>query len=235
MAEIKSIAVLAYDRCSESDTIIPWEIMIGVAVYLKETAGEDIEVKLVALEEGPVTMQMGARVEPHAVLQDDDLYDVLYVPGGRGSGAATKNERILDTIRHHHVNGRFIGANCVGVGILQRAGILGKTPVTCSPPISRRLKEEGANVVEPRRMWLGAPEDRIWTTAGAASINAGTLAMVNHLFGDEVGHEMSMWFDTRAAEGYSLFGELGTELFAYPGAEAKIQDETADILLPPLH
>ena len=92
MAEIKSIAVLAYDRCSESDTIIPWEIMIGVAVYLKETAGEDIEVKLVALEEGPVTMQMGARVEPHAVLQDDDLYDVLYVPGGRGSGAASRGK-----------------------------------------------------------------------------------------------------------------------------------------------
>lgn len=234
MGDIKSIGVLAYDRCSESDTIIPWEILIGVAVYLKEKTGEDIEVKLVALEEGPVSMQMGAKVEPHAVLKDDDLYDVLYIPGGRGSGDATKNERILDTIRHHHVNGKFIGANCVGVGILQRAGILGKTPVTCSPPISKRLKEEGANVVEPRLMWLGAPEERIWTTAGAAAINAGTIAMVAHLFGEEVGKEMSMWFDTRGAIGYQLFQAEGHEYYAYPEAEAQLQEETADILLPPL-
>ncbi|MBF9070771.1 DJ-1/PfpI family protein [Streptacidiphilus fuscans] len=234
MTDIKTIGVLAYHRCSESDTIIPWEILTGVAVYLKNTTGEQLDVKLVALDEGSIEMQMGARVEPHAVLKNGDLYDVLYVPGGNGSGEATKDERVLDTIRHHYVNGKFIGSNCVGVGILQRAGVLGNTPVTCSPPITRRLKEEGANVVEPRRMWLGAPDQRIWTTAGASSINAGTVAMVNYLFGEEIGREMSMWFDTLGAVGADLFKNDGPEYYAYPEAEAALQDATADVLLPPL-
>jgi putative intracellular protease/amidase len=234
MTDIKTIGVLAYHRCSESDTIIPWEILTGVAIYLKNTTGEVLDVNLVALDEGDIEMQMGARVQPHAVLKSSDLYDVLYVPGGNGSGEATKDERVLDTIRHHYVNGKFIGSNCVGVGILQRAGVLGNTPVTCSPPITRRLKEEGANVVEPRRMWLGAPEQRIWTTAGASSINAGTVAMVNYLFGNEIGREMSMWFDTLGAVGADLFKNEGPEYFGYPAAEAALQDATADTLLPPL-
>ncbi|MFJ5230904.1 DJ-1/PfpI family protein [Kitasatospora sp. NPDC088391] len=234
MTDIRTIGVLAYHRCSESDTIIPWEILTGVAIHLKNTTGEQLDVKLVALKEGPIEMQMGAMVQPHEVLTDDVLYDVLYVPGGNGSGEATKDERVLDTIRHHYVNGRFIGSNCVGVGILQRAGILGSTPVTCSPPITRRLKEEGANVVEPRLMWLGAPEARLWTTAGASSINAGTVAMVAHLFGEEVGKEMSLWFDTLGAVGAQLFKNEGPEYYHYPAEEAALQDATADVLLPPL-
>ncbi|MEA2589933.1 MAG: hypothetical protein QOH66_2860, partial [Actinomycetota bacterium] len=173
---IRTVGVLAYHHCSETDTIVPWEILTGVAVYLDAMSKPKLEVKLVALEEGMVEMQMGSKVQPHAVLRDGDLYDVLYVPGGRGSGDATKNPRILDTIRYHYEQGKFIAANCVGVGILQRAGVLGNTPVTCSPPILRRLKEEGANVVDRRLMWLGVPEARLWTTAGASAINAGTVA-----------------------------------------------------------
>lgn len=234
MPDIRTIGVLAYHRCSESDTIIPWEILTGVAMHMDMQYGRKLDVKLVALEPGPVEMQMGARVEPQAVLRDGDLYDMLYVPGGNGSGVATKNQRVLDVIKNHFDNERFIAANCVGVGILQRAGVLGKTPVTCSPPISRRLKEEGANVIEPRTMWLGSPDDRMWTTAGASSINAGTVAMVAHLFGEDVGREMSMWFDTLGAVGNELFNLKGHEYYFYPQAEAALQDATADTLLPPL-
>lgn len=234
MLDIKTIGVLAYHRCSESDTIIPWEILSGVALYLSQKYDRKLEVKLVALEDGPIEMQMGARVQPHAILKDGDLYDMLYVPGGNGSGVATKNQRVLDVIKNHHDNGRFIAANCVGVGILQRAGVLGKTPVTCSPPISRRLKEEGANVIWPRTMWLGSPEDRMWTTAGASAINAGTVAMVAYIFGEEVGSEMSMWFDTLGLVGNELFNLKGRQYYFYPEAEAALQDATADTLLPPL-
>jgi putative intracellular protease/amidase len=238
MLDIKTIGVLAYHRCSESDTIIPWEILTGVALYANQKFNRKIEVKLVALEDalvdGLIEMQMGARVQPHAILKDGDLYDMLYVPGGHGSGVATKNQHVLGVIKNHHDNGRFIAANCVGVGILQRAGVLGKTPVTCSPPVSRRLKEEGANVVFPRTMWLGSPEDRMWTTAGASAINAGTVAMVNYIFGEEIGREMAMWFDTLGLVGNELFNLKGHQYYFYPEAEAALQAEQADILLPPL-
>lgn len=235
MPDIKTIGVLAYYRCSESDTIIPWEILTGAAMFLKNSYGQELDVSLVSVEDGLIEMQMGARVKPQEYLGDGTkLYDMLYVPGGNGSGVATKNQRVLDVIKNHHDNGKWIAANCVGVGILQRAGVLGQTQVTCSPPISRRLREEGANVISPRTMWLGSPDDRLWTTAGASSINAGTVAMASYLFGEKVGGEMAMWFDTMGAVGNELFNLKGHEYYFYPDAEAALQDATADTLLPPL-
>ncbi|MEA2590691.1 MAG: hypothetical protein QOD62_522, partial [Actinomycetota bacterium] len=55
-----------------------------------------------------------------------------------------------------------------------------------------------------------------------------------YLWGREIGTEMSMWFDTRGALGVALYDLDGPEYYFYPEAEAKLQDETADILLPPL-
>ncbi|WP_013334262.1 DJ-1/PfpI family protein [Gloeothece verrucosa] len=233
---IKTVGILAYHRCSESDTIVAFEVLRGVPVLLELLGRKDEapEVKLVALDDGPIELQMGSRVEPHAVLKDDDLFDVLYVPGGQGSGKAIADERVLNCIRRHKQQGKFIAANCVGVGIIHRAGVIGDAQVTCSPPVLRRLKEEGINVINPRTMWLGAPEHKLWTMAGGSSINAGTMALVNFLWGEEIGKELSMWFDSRCAVGYVLFTNEGPEYFLYPEAEKKIQDDTADNLLPPL-
>ena len=237
MNTIKTVGILAYHRCSESDTIVAFEVLRGVPVLLEllGRSNEAPEIKLVALEEGPIELQMGSMVQSQAVLQDDDLFDLLYVPGGQGSGQAIADERVLNCIRRHKEHGKFIAANCVGVGIIHRAGVIGDAWVTCSPPISRRLKEEGINVISPRTMWLGAPEHKLWTMAGGSSINAGTVALVNYLWGDEIGKELSMWFDTRCALGYNLFTTKGREYFLYPEAEKNIQDATADNLLPPLY
>lgn len=235
MRDIKTIGVLCYHRCSESDAIVPWELMTGVKVFKSMQGKPAPEVLLVALKEGPIEMQMGARVQPHKVLADDDLFDLLYVPGGQGSGDAIADPRVMDVIRRHKQAGKFIAANCVGVGIIHRAGVIGDAYVTCSPPVERRLREEGAKVISPRTMWLGAPEANLWTTAGSSAINAGTVAMIHYLFGDEVGKEMSMWFDTRGALGYKLFEIEGREYYHYPEAEAALQDATADMLLPPLN
>ena len=56
MRDIKSVGVLAYHHCSESDTIIPWEILTGVKVYLESEKKGQLDVKLVALKEGMVEM-----------------------------------------------------------------------------------------------------------------------------------------------------------------------------------
>lgn len=129
MRDIKTIGVLCYHRCSESDAIVPWELMTGVKVYKNMLGQPAPEVLLVALKEGPIEMQMGAMVQPHKVLADDDLFDLLYVPGGNGSGDAIADPRVMDVIRRHKQAGKFIAANCVGVGIIHRAGVIGDTYV----------------------------------------------------------------------------------------------------------
>ncbi len=239
-ALVRSIGVLAYDKVSEQDCLIPLEIFKGAALVLRgdvapwerEAAPEDLDVQLVSIERGVVTMQMGTQVVPDATLEDEVLYDILYVPGGVGSGELAKNERVLEVIRSHHTQGRVIAANCSGVGVIARAGILDGAPVTCVAAVARGLRNEGFNVPRTRRMWIGHPEDRVWTATGSYGINGSAVALVAHYLGREVGTIVSMMFDTLSGIGEVIFEVVGPEFYEHPALEESFQDLFEPMLLP---
>jgi len=230
MAQIDSIGILGYHHCSEQDTVTTWEILSGLAMVLDQN-GRKLDVKLLARKPGQIEMQMGLKVEPQGVL-GDELYDLFYVPGGVGTGEAGVDPKILNAVRRHYESGKIVASNCSGIGILHRAGILGKNPVTCIAAISRRLREEGVNVPQPRRMWIGLPEQRLWTTVGASGVHASTIALAAHYFGREVATTLSMMFDTYGALGEAIFQLQGPEFFFHPELESDFQDYWEDQLLP---
>lgn len=230
--EIKTIGILSYANCSEQDTITPLEIFKGAGMVL-EQHGSSLDVKLLTLEaEDHVTMQMGTKVIVDGTIAESDLYDILYVPGGVGSGAMTQNEKMLSTIRRHHEQGKVVASNCSGVGILHRAKILGDTPVTCVAAIVRRLRKEGANVPQPRRMWLGVPDARIWTTTGSSGVHGGAVGLVSHYFGKEIATPVSMMFDTLSAYGQYIYELEGPEYYFHPALETEFQGIWEQKLLP---
>ncbi len=240
MTNIESIAVLAYEKCSEQDTITPLEIFKGasmvvsgaIAPWQREVAPSKLDVKLVSLNPGVVTMQMGTQVIPDAALDDDRLYDIFYVPGGVGSGALATDDRVLKLIRRHHEEGKVVAANCSGVGVLARAGILGSAPVTCVAAVARGLRAEGINVPVGRRMWIGNPEERIWTATGSYGVNGSAVALVAHYLGREVGTIVSMMFDTLSGIGDAIFDEQGPEFYQHADLEESFQDYFQAMLLP---
>jgi putative intracellular protease/amidase len=190
-----------------------------------------VDMKLLGMQEGTIEMQMGTQVQSTAVL-DDTLYGLLYVPGGVGAGDASKDAQILETVRRHHAAGKIIATNCSGIAILHRAGILGDNPVTCIAAITRRLREEGENVPQPRRMWLGLPDQKLWTAVGASGVHGSTVAIIAHYWGREVGIPISMMFDTYGALGDQIFDLQGPEYYFHPELEAEFQGIWEDELLP---
>ena len=230
--DIKTIGIVSYENCSEQDTITPLEIFKGAAMVL-EQKGKSLEVKLLSLETADhVTMQMGTKVLVDGTLNEGDLYDILYVPGGVGSGAMTQNEKMLSAVRRHYEQGKVVASNCSGVGILHRAKILGDTPVTCVAAIERRLRKEGCNVPQPRRMWVGVPENRIWTTTGSSGVHGGAVGLVSHYFGHDVSQTVSMMFDTLSAYGQYIYELQGPEYYFHPELEAQFQGIWEQKLLP---
>jgi transcriptional regulator GlxA family with amidase domain len=240
MADIKSVAMLGYENCSEQDTITPLEIFKGASMVLERKlnplalAGdaETLDVKLVALGSGNVKMQMGTEVVPDAQLDDTTMYDLLYVPGGVGAGPMSEDETMLDVIRRHYEGGKIVASNCSGVGILFRAGILGDHPVTCVAAIARGLREHGANVPESRRMWVGIPDARLWTATGSYGVNGATVALVAHYFGRDVGTTLALMFDTMGGISETIFELEGPEFYRHPELEATFQDFWQPMLLP---
>jgi transcriptional regulator GlxA family with amidase domain len=132
----------------------------------------------------------------------------------------------------HYESGKVIASNCSGVGILFRAGILGKTGVTCVAAIARRLRQLGANVPQPRRMWIGAPDARIWTSSGSYGVHGGAVALVAHYFGREIATTIGMMFDTYGGLGEAIFELKGPEFYFHPEEEQAAQNFWEDQLLP---
>jgi putative intracellular protease/amidase len=239
MTAIESVAVVGYQACSEQDTVTPLEVFRATAMVLagqiapwkRADPPARLDVKLVTLKPGNITMQMGTQVVPDAVLDDGDLFDLLYVPGGMGSGAMSRSEALLEAIRRHAAAGKVIASSSSGVGIVFRSGILGTHPVTCQSSIARRLSREGANVVAPRPMWKGLPDAGIWTTTGSYGVNASTVALVSHYFGREIGTVVSMMFDTFGGIGKKIFDDVGPESHYHPEVELQFQDYFEPLLL----
>lgn len=240
MSNVQSIGVLGYEKVSEQDAITPLEIFKGaglvvsgqIAPWQRDVPATTLDVKFVGDKPGVVTMQMGTQVIPDAVLDDDQLFDVFYVPGGVGSGTVATDERLLDVIRRHHEEGKVVAANCSGVGILARAGILKDTPVTCVAAVARGLRAEGVNVPQARRMWIGRPEERIWTSTGSYGVHGGAVALVSHYLGREVGTIVSMMFDTMGGLGEVVFETAGPEFYQRVELETSFQDYFEAMLLP---
>ncbi len=237
---VESIGVLVYPDVSEQDSLAPTEIFKGAAMVLHgdiapwplEVAPEQLRVEVVSLDPGVVTMQMGTQVVPDRHLDSDTLYDILYVPGGIGSGAIAADDRVLRLIRRHHEEGRVVAANCSGVGVLARSGIADDLPLTSVAAIGRGLREEGFNAAETRRMWVGHPEARIWTIAGSYAVNGGTVAMVAHYFGRRVGTTVGMMFDTLSGIGEAVFEVIGPEFYVHAELESSFQDLFQSSLMP---
>jgi putative intracellular protease/amidase len=230
MTPIRSVLFLAYPDVSEQDLFAPWELLRNVAFSLARS-GQQLEVKLGSLEGGVVRTQMGARIETEHVAPGD-RFDLVYVPGGVGAGVLSSNPVALQLLRNHHAEGRWVAANCAGMAVLHRSGVLDGVEVTVPATLARRLPAQGTRVVSPRRAWQIVPQRRIFSAGGAATAHPSTIALVWHLFGEAQARELAANWDTHPLHGEALFALAGPVMNDDPATAAKVQDAWEDVFLP---
>lgn len=232
MKQIKTIGVIAYPKCGEQDTLTVLEILKSLAWLLDSQYKTSLSVKLLVLQPGNILMQMGTTVIPEGVYDGQELFDLLYIPGGMGSGEATKNKAMLDLITRHYQNDKVVATNCSGISILWRSGIIGNNLITAPATVSEKLQREGANLSNPRKMWIGLPDKRLWTSAGGSGVHGSTVALVIQYFGAEVGKIVAAMWDTLPLLGDQLLELQGPDYQSNPAYEKIVQDMMQEILLP---
>jgi putative intracellular protease/amidase len=216
---------------SEQDLLAAWELFRSLA-WTMSRHDKRLDVTLGSFEGGTITTHMGAKLESERTINPGDRFDLLYIPGGIGAGAASTNDTILEFVRAHHVEGRWVAANCVGVSVLHRAGVLAGLEVTAPATISRRLAALGTRVVTPRRAWVINPEARVFTAGGAATVHPSTIALVWHLFGADSARDLAATWDARPLHGDSLFSLFGPALIDDELAKRELQDSWEMMFLP---
>jgi len=231
MSPIKTVLFLAFPDAGEQDLLAPWELFRAHAWSMSDR-GEQLEVTLGSFTPGPIKTHMGATIATDRHIAPTDRFDLIYIPGGVGAGQAARDETVLQFVRDHHAEGRWVAGNCAGMGVLHRAGILDGVEVTAPATLSRRLQAEGTTITTPRRAWKIVPERRIFSAAGAASVHPSTIALVWHLFGDRAARELAANWDTLPLHGERLFALDGPEMNDEVDTRRVVQDTWEDLLLP---
>ncbi|MBE0429517.1 MAG: type 1 glutamine amidotransferase [Thermoleophilia bacterium] len=80
-------------------------------------------------------------------LVDQEDFDLLLIPGGKGPALLRQDERILDFVREFDREGKPIAAICHGPQVLVSAGVLKGRTATSYHSVVPELKEAGANFV----------------------------------------------------------------------------------------
>ena len=176
-----NVAIPIFDRLTALDAVGPYEVlsrMPGTTVHF------------IAAERGPKRTE----TEMLALLADrtlDDLPDpeVIVVPGGYGTRALMKDERMLGWLRRAHETSQWTTSVCTGSLLLAAAGILDGLEATTHWLALDVLAEYGATPVAGRRV---VEQGKVITAAGVSSGIDMALTLVDRIAGDSLAQAIQL-------------------------------------------
>lgn len=165
------IAILIYDGVQIIDHAAPWEVLGQYSLN---------EVFTVAKDTTPVTTFMGMRVLPSYGFADHPAPDVVVIPGG-DAGDARAEPEVIEWIRRHAGESRYVLGICSGVMLLAETGLLEGRRATTFYNLLDDLADEhpGTTVVEDE---LVVEDGKYVTTTGTGI--EGALRVLELLHGE---------------------------------------------------
>ena len=136
------VAIPVFDRITALDAIGPYEVLSRLP---------GAEVKFISFEAGPVrtdTRMLG--IEADYALDDVPDPDLIVHPGGFGTRALMRDERMLSWLRHAHETTTWTTSVCTGALLLAAAGLLDGLEATTYWAVRDMLAEFGARPVAER-------------------------------------------------------------------------------------
>ncbi|HEU0024120.1 MAG TPA: DJ-1/PfpI family protein [Thermoleophilaceae bacterium] len=168
------IVIPLYDRFTALDAVGPYEVLSRLP---------GARVTFAAVEPRPYTTDTGMlTLNVDAALADFPGPEVLVVPGGPGSTAATDDEALIDWIRTAHETSEWTTSVCTGSELLGAAGLLEGLEATTYWADMEMLERYGARPTESRVVEQG----KIVTAAGVSSGIDMALTLVARITNDEV-------------------------------------------------
>jgi transcriptional regulator GlxA family with amidase domain len=151
---------------------------------------DDIDIEMIGPKEGMVASAQGPRVEVQSGLANCRGFDILLVPGGRGTRRVVQDTEFLDRITRLSGEAKYVTSVCTGAAILAKTGLLNGRRAT-----TNKLAWEWATSQGPKVTWV--PEAR-WiidgkyvTSAGVSSGMDMALRLIEMLFGRERADEVA--------------------------------------------
>lgn len=194
-----SIGVVLFHEFELLDVFGPLE-MYGMA-------DDHFDICMVAEEGGEVASRQGPKSVVEYLFDQERHYDLLLVPGGRGTRREVDNQVILDWLRLQSANATYVTSVCTGSALLARAGLLDDVRATTNKMAFEWATSQGQKVNWAKQArWV--EDGKFFTSSGVSAGMDMALAVIAKLLGQETAERAA----TRAE--YEWHRDAGWDPFA---------------------
>jgi putative intracellular protease/amidase len=142
------------------------------------------QLEMVAETTGPVASRQGVKAVAELSLADAKTFDVLLIPGGRGTRREVDNAALITWIGAKAQTAKFVATVCTGSALLARTGLLDGRKATSNKAAFGWVMEQGPKVLwQPRARWV--VDGKYFTSAGVSAGMDMALALIETLEGSE--------------------------------------------------
>ena len=153
-------------------------------------------IETLAETAGAVASAQGPRAIADIALADAKPYDILLIPGGRGTRREVDNAALIAWIGAQAQKATIVATVCTGAALLARTGLLDGRKATSNKEAFAWVMEQGPKVLwQPRARW--AVDGKFFTSAGVSAGMDMALALIASLEGAQVARRAADYAEYR--------------------------------------
>ena len=180
----RSIGVVLFDEFELLDVFGPLE-MYGMAP-------ESFEIHMIAEKAGTVASKQGPKSVVEHEFGEQRRYDILLVPGGRGTRTEVDNPVLLEWLRIHSASADYVTSVCTGSALLAKAGVLDGLQATTNKRAFAWASSQSDKVRwKKEARWV--EDGRFFTSSGVSAGMDMSLALIARLLGRENAEQIAIW------------------------------------------
>ena len=150
------------------------------------------EIHLIAENRGQVQSAQGSKSVAEKAFTDEDQYNILLVPGGRGTRSQVKNSVLLDWLKRQSTSAEYVTSVCTGSVLLARAGLLDNIRATTNKMAFEWVSAQGPSVIwEKQARWV--EDGKFFTSSGVSAGMDMLLALIAKLYGQKIAEQVATW------------------------------------------
>ena len=187
--EYIQVGILVLEGVFNSELAAPYDIFQHTIFHTKLQPG--MKVFTVGREKGMITTYEGLKVGVDYMLEDAPRIDVLVVPSAsHNMDTDLEDSRLIEWVKKIGGKADYIVSVCDGAFVLAQAGLLDGLKCTTFPSDNDRLRRRFPQL-EVLEGYTWVADGKAFTGVGGALSYDPPLALVAHIYGDEVAAKVS--------------------------------------------
>jgi len=153
---------------------------------------DDFKINIVGAHRPSEVSAQGPKTVVDDIFDDNYAYDILLVPGGRGTRTAINDDVFIDWLASSINRSQYVAVVCTGTSLVARTGLLDGHKATTNKAAFQWVADQGPNVDwQNKARWVHS--GKFFTSSGVSAGIDMSLALIAHILGLDKAEEAAKW------------------------------------------